>query len=225
MSANKKISLPEKIRSELCETKPEELASAITHGLGVLMSIAALVLMIMVSGSDPWKITSGAIFGTTLILLYLSSTLYHTMSSPRSKSFFQILDHAAIYLLIAGSYTPITLVTLRGLWGWSLFGIVWAMAIAGIMIKAFMKQNREHWISTVLYLVMGWLAVFVIGPLIKALPMPGLMMLVAGGLCYTFGVIFFVWNKLRFNHSLWHLFVLAGSTLHALVMILYVLQA
>lgn len=224
MSTDKTASRPEKIRSELCESKPEELASAITHGLGVLMSIAALVLMVIVSGNDPWKITSGAIFGTTLILLYLSSTLYHTMSSPRTKSFFQILDHAAIYLLIAGSYTPITLVTLRGAWGWSLFGIVWAMAIAGVMIKAFMKNNREHWVSTALYLVMGWMAVFVLGPLIKALPTPGLVMLVAGGLCYTFGVIFFVWAKLRFNHSLWHLFVLAGSTLHALMMIFYVLK-
>lgn len=223
MSEEKIATRSEKIRSELCESKGEELASAITHGLGVGLSVAALVIMVIV-GSDPWKITSGAIFGTTLILLYLSSTLYHTMSSPRTKSFFQILDHAAIYLLIAGTYTPITLVTLRGPKGWVLFGIVWAMAIAGVCIKGFMKNNREHWISTALYLVMGWLAVFVLGPLIKALPTPGLIMLVAGGLSYTFGVIFFVWRKLRFNHALWHLFVLSGSTLHALMMILYVLR-
>jgi len=213
-----------KIRSELCESGPEELANIITHALGVLLSVAALVIMVVVSGNDPWKITGGAIFGATLVLLYLSSTLYHTMSSPRSKSFFQVVDHAAIYLLIAGTYTPITLVTLRGVWGWSLFGVVWFMAIAGVMVKAFMKNNREHWISTVLYLVMGWLAVFAFGPLLKALPLPGIILLVAGGLCYSLGVIFFVWNKLRFNHAIWHLFVLSGSVCHALTVILYVLR-
>ncbi len=223
MAKEKAITHTEKIRSRLCETKAEELASAITHGLGVCLSIAALVLMVIV-GDDPWKITSGAIFGTTLITLYLSSTLYHSMSSQRTKSFFQILDHAAIYLLIAGSYTPITLVTLHGTKGWVLFGLVWGMAITGVLIKALMTTNREHWISTVLYLIMGWLAIFVIGPLIKALPTPGFIMLVAGGLCYTLGIIFFLWTKLRFNHALWHLFVLSGSTLHALMMILYVLR-
>ncbi|MBK1830850.1 hemolysin III family protein [Verrucomicrobiaceae bacterium R5-34] len=217
-------SIPEKIRSELCESGPEELASTITHGLGFLLSVAALVIMIVVSGDDPWKITGGAIFGSTLVLLYLSSTLYHTMVSPRSKSFFQVVDHAAIYLLIAGSYTPITLVTLRGAWGWSLFGIVWFMAIAGVMVKAFMKNNREHWLSTALYLIMGWLAVFAFGPLLKALPTPGIVLLVAGGLFYSLGVIFFVWNKLRFNHAIWHLFVLSGSICHALMVILYILR-
>ena len=188
------------------------------------MSIAALVIMVVISGSDPWKVTSGAIFGTSLILLYSSSTLYHLMSSPKTKSFFQILDHAAIYLLIAGTYTPITLVTLRGPAGWTLFGIVWFMATAGILIKALMKNNREHWLSTALYLLMGWLAAFVLGPLIRELPTAGIVMLVAGGLCYSFGVIFFVWSRLRFNHALWHLFVLAGSTLHALMIMLYVLR-
>lgn len=215
---------PQKLRSELCETRPEEMASSITHGIGALMSIAALVIMVVISGSDPWKVTSGAIFGTSLILLYSSSTLYHLMSSPKTKSFFQILDHAAIYLLIAGTYTPITLVTLRGPAGWTLFGIVWFMATAGILIKALMKNNREHWLSTALYLLMGWLAAFVLGPLIRELPTAGIVMLVAGGLCYSFGVIFFVWSRLRFNHALWHLFVLAGSTLHALMIMLYVLR-
>lgn len=218
------ISIPQKTRSELCESKPEELASAITHGLGVVLSIAALVVMILVSDSDPWKVTSGAIFGSSLIILYLSSTLYHTMISPRSKSFFQVVDHAAIYLLIAGTYTPITLVTLRGPWGWSLFGTIWFMAITGVMIKALMKNNREHWLSTALYLLMGWLAIIALGPLIKALPPTGLAMLVAGGVSYSLGVIFFIWTSLQFNHALWHVFVMAGSTLHALTIILYVLQ-
>jgi len=220
---NKEPIVSQKIRSELCETKSEELANIITHGLGALCSVAALVFMCVLSRGDPRQLTASAIFGSTLILLYLSSTLYHTVSSPRSKSFFQVLDHAAIYLLIAGTYTPITLITLRGPWGWSLFGVTWGMAITGVMIKAFMKNNREHWISTALYLVMGWLAIIAIGPLIKALPSPGLIMLVAGGLCYSFGVIFFAWTRLRFNHALWHLFVLAGSTLHALMVILYIL--
>ena len=211
-----------KVRSELCETKAEELASTITHGIGVLLSIAALVLLCVSSGGDPWKATAGAIFGTSLILLYLSSTLYHTMSSPRAKSFFQILDHSAIYLLIAGSYTPIALVTLRGPLGWTLFGITWGMAIMGILMKSLMKNNREHWISTALYLIMGWLALIAIGPIFRELPKPGLIMLVAGGLSYSFGVIFFVWTSLKYNHSLWHLFVLAGSILHALMVILYI---
>lgn len=214
---------PQKARSTLCESHAEEIASAITHGLGAALSVVGLVMMISVSAGDPWRITGGAIFGSTLVLLYLSSTLYHSFSGPRIKSFFQIPDHSAIYLLIAGSYTPLTLVTLRGPWGWSLLGVVWFMAITGVIIKSMMKNNREHWISTALYLVMGWLAVIAAAPLIKALPPGGLALLVAGGLCYTGGVVFFVWQKLKYNHAIWHLFVLAGSICHALAVILYVL--
>ncbi|MGB0774918.1 MAG: PAQR family membrane homeostasis protein TrhA [Akkermansiaceae bacterium] len=210
-------------RSPLCETRSEELASAITHGIGAALSVVGLVWMVVVSNSDPWKITAGAIFGSTLILLYLSSTLYHSFSGPRVKSFFQILDHSAIYLLIAGSYTPLTLVTLRGPWGWSLLGVVWFMAIGGVIVKSVMKNNREHWLSTALYLVMGWLAVIAAAPLVRSLPAGGLALLVAGGLCYSGGVVFFVRQKLRYNHAIWHLFVLAGSACHALAVILYVL--
>ncbi|MBT8036754.1 MAG: hemolysin III family protein [Verrucomicrobiae bacterium] len=215
---------PLKERSNLCESHAEELASMITHAVGMALSILALVIMLVVSGSDPWRITSGAIFGSSLVLLYLSSTLYHAFSGPRVKAFFQILDHSAIYLLIAGSYTPLALVTLRGPWGWSLFGVVWSMAIAGVTIKAMMKNNREHWISTAIYLAMGWLAVIAIRPLIEALPREGLHLIVAGGLCYTGGIAFFLWQRLKFNHAIWHIFVLAGSTLHALAIILYVLN-
>lgn len=213
-----------KDRSPLCESKGEELASMITHALGATLSVATLVWMIIVSQGDAWKITSAAIFGSSLFLLYMSSTLYHSFSGPRVKSVFQILDHSAIYLLIAGTYTPLTLVTLRGPWGWSLFGIVWAMAFGGILIKALMKNNREHWLSTALYIAMGWLAVFAIKPIINTLPPAGLALLVAGGLSYTGGVVFFVWQKLKFNHAIWHLFVIGGSACHALSVGLYILQ-
>jgi len=213
-----------KARSELCESHAEELASAITHGMGLALSIVALVMMIIVSDGDPWRVTGGVIFGSTLVLLYLSSTLYHSFSGPRTKPFFQVIDHSAIYLLIAGSYTPLSLITLRGPWGWSLLGVVWGMAIAGVVIKSVMKNNREHWISTALYIVMGWLAVIAAAPLIKSMPIGGLILLVAGGLCYTGGVAFFVWHKLKYNHSIWHLFVLAGSICHALAVIFYVLS-
>lgn len=211
-------------RSPLCESHPEEMASMLTHAAGVVVSIAALVIMLAVSGTDPWRLTSASIFGSTLILLYLSSTLYHTFTGPRVKSFFQILDHAAIYLLIAGSYTPLTLVTLRGPWGWSLFGVVWFMALAGVLTKALMKNNREHWISTAIYIIMGWLAVIAFGPLLRALPAGAITLIVAGGVCYTGGVAFFAWEKLKFNHAIWHLFVLAGSTCHILAVTLYILR-
>ena len=140
------------------------------------------------------------------------------------KSFFQILDHSAIYLLIAGTYTPLTLVSLRGPWGWSLFGIVWFMAIGGILTKALMKNNRDHWISTAIYIVMGWLAIIAIGPLVQAIPTEGLVLIIAGGVCYTGGVVFYAWKKLKFNHAVWHLFVLAGSICHVLAVTLYVLR-
>ena len=210
-------------RSPLCESRGEELASAITHGLGVAASIVGLVFMVVVA-DDAWKITSGALYGSTLILLFLSSTLYHSFSGEKVKNFFQIMDHSAIYLLIAGSYTPLTLVTLRGPWGWSLFGVVWFLAICGILTKALMKGDREHWSSTALYVIMGWLAVIVIKPLIDILPAPALWLIVSGGLSYTVGVIFFVWKSLKFSHAVWHLFVIGGSTCHVLAVTLYVLR-
>lgn len=213
-----------KSRSDLCETHAEEVAGAITHGVGLVLSIVGLVVMINISAGDPWRFAGGVVFGSTLVLLYLSSTLYHSFSGPQTKSVLQIIDHSAIYLLIAGTYTPISLVTLHGTWGWSLLGVVWAMAIGGVVIKSVMRKNREHWISTALYLLMGWLVVVALGPLIRAMPTGGLVLLVAGGLCYTGGVAFFAWQKLKYNHAIWHLFVLAGSICHALAVILYVLS-
>ncbi len=218
------ICAPNKTRSDLCESHAEEVAGAITHGVGLVLSVVGLIVMLKISAGDPLRVTGGAVFGSTLVILYLSSTLYHSFSGPRMKSVLQIIDHSAIYLLIAGTYTPISLVTLHGPWGWSLLGVVWVMAMGGVIIKSVMRNNREHWISTALYLLMGWLVVIAAGPLIRSMPMGGLVLLVAGGLFYTGGVAFFAWKNLRYNHAIWHLFVLAGSTCHALAVMLYVLS-
>ena len=181
-------------------------------------------MMLVVSDGDIIRIVSSVVFGTSLILLYLSSTLYHFFTSPRWKALFQALDHACIYLLIAGSYTPITLITLRGPWGWALFGIVWSMALAGILIKLLISGKKDHWISTALYLAMGWLVVIALEPLIKNISDTGMTLLVAGGLSYSLGIVFFVWRKLPFNHAIWHLFVLGGSICHVLAITLHVLS-
>jgi hemolysin III len=189
-----------------------------------VLAVAALVAMLANAGGEAFRSASAAVFGTTLVLLYLSSTLYHATTCPRLKPLLQALDHACIYLLIAGSYTPLSLVALRGPWGWSLFGIVWTMALGGVLLKTLGRGKRDSAWSTALYIAMGWLAVVALGPLIRALPPAGLAWLVAGGLCYTFGVIFFAWRKLRFNHAIWHLFVLAGSTCHVVATLGYILR-
>lgn len=211
-------------RSPLCQSHREELASAATHALGVILSIAALFGMILTVCDHTLEIVSASIFGGSLILLYGFSTLYHASSGIRSKSILQALDHACIYLLIAGSYTPVMLISLRGPWGWTLLCIVWAMALAGVIIKTVLPGRKDHWISTALYIVMGWLAVVAIGPLIRALPPAGVAWLVAGGLSYTFGVIFFAWRKLPYHHAIWHLFVLGGSACHVAAIWLYVFR-
>lgn len=173
---------------------------------------------------DAWSIVSGAIFGSSMILLYLSSTLYHSFSGPKIKELFQIFDHSAIYLLIAGTYTPLILVSVRTPLGWSIFGVIWFLAIGGILFKSIMRSNREHWASTALYVLMGWLIVLILPSVIRELPPAGFWLLVAGGLSYTFGVAFFVWQKLPYNHAIWHLFVLSGSICHALAVILFILH-
>ncbi len=217
------VAKPMPERSELCDSPREEVASAITHGLGAAAAVVGLIFAILVS-KDSWSVVSGSIFGASLVFLYLSSTLYHSFTSPWLKNLFQVVDHAGIYLLIAGSYTPLTLVALRGPLGWTIFGIVWVLAITGILTKAFMKTNREHWASTALYLIMGWLVIAIFPALARELSSGGLWLLISGGLSYTLGVIFFVWHKLPFNHAIWHLFVLGGSTCHALSFILFILQ-
>jgi len=193
----------------------EELANRLTHGVGALLSVAGLVFLTVYSAlhGDAWVITSTAVYGASLVILYTASTLYHTVTSDRWRRFFQKLDHAAIFLLIAGTYTPFTLGPLRGGWGWTLFGIVWGLAVIGVVLKLFFAGKADV-LSTVAYLVMGWLVVIAIKPLIAALPAGALWWLVAGGLCYSLGTIFYLWEKLPFNHAVWHVWVLGGSVCH-----------
>jgi len=202
----------------------EELWNSITHGVGALLSVAALVLLIVYASSygGAGHVVSAVIFGVTLILLYSASTLYHSFRKPRLKSVFKILDHSCIYLLIAGTYTPFLLVTLRGVVGWTMFAVIWVMAVSGVLFKMFFV-HRFKIISTLAYVFMGWIIIFAIKPLIDSLPTGGIVWLVAGGLAYTLGVIFYAWNKLPFNHAIWHLFVLAGSACHFVAVIFYVL--
>ncbi len=201
-----------------------EIANGITHGIGAGMSMAGLVVLVVLAAKTAgvWHIVSFAIYGTTLVLLYLASTLYHSLPHPRAKRIFRILDHSAIYLLIAGSYTPFTLVSVRGSWGFSIFGVVWGLAIAGVVFKAFFAGKWDL-ISTLVYILMGWLVVIAWSPVTAAIPTGGLWLLLLGGISYTAGTIFYAWERLPFNHAIWHLFVLGGSVLHYLAVLIYVL--
>jgi hemolysin III len=202
----------------------EEIWHAITHGLGLALSIAGLTIMVAFASMDGSIITvvSSAIFGTTLILLYGSSTLYHAITHHDIKQRFQQFDHASIYLLIAGSYTPITLVSLGGAWGWSIFAAVWTIAIIGICLT-FVYPRRFEKLSLLLYVIMGWIIIIAIKPLLESMESGGLWLLLAGGLSYTVGILFYVWEKLPFNHAIWHLFVLGGSILHFFMVLLYII--
>lgn len=202
----------------------DEIANSVTHGFGVVLSIAGLVLMIVYSSlnGNAWHVVSSSIFGSTMIFLYLASTLYHSSKTEKAKHFYKILDHSFIYILIAGTYTPFTLVTLNGALGWTLFGIIWGLAIAGVVFK-FYFVHRFKILSTAIYLLMGWLIIFAINPLLDHLPIGGVYWLIGGGLSYTFGVVFYVWHKLPFNHSIWHLFVLGGSVCHFFAVFFYVI--
>lgn len=193
----------------------DELWNALTHGLGTVLAIAALSVMVTFAAlrGTARHVVGAALFGAMLVLLYLMSTLYHALRPPRAKRVFRILDHAAIFLLIAGTYTPFCLATLRGPWGWTLFGLVWGLAVLGITLKATLF-HRVAWLSTAVYILMGWLIVIALGPLARALPGGGLAWLFAGGLCYTGGVLFYRWESLRHHHALWHLCVVAGSACH-----------
>ena len=193
----------------------EEIANSVTHGLGTLLSIAGLVYLILlaVERGDVWHIVSFSIFGATLILLYLASTLYHSFQKESLKRLFKKLDHSGIFLLIAGTYTPFMLVSLRGPWGWSLFGVIWGLAIAGIILKFFFI-GRFKKISLAIYIFMGWLCVIAGNEFLNNVSAGSLMLLLFGGLSYTAGTIFYVWKKLPYNHAIWHLFVLGGSIFH-----------
>lgn len=200
---------------ERSETPAEHLANALTHGAGFGLSIACLVLLVVFAAlrRGAWEVVSCAIYGATLVVLYLASTLYHSIQRPRVRRVLNIIDHAAIYLLIAGTYTPYLLVPLRGALGWSLFGVIWGLAVVGIVFQA-LFISRYKVFSTLTYLAMGWMVVATIVPLLKALPVMAVTWLAIGGACYTLGTVFYVWQRLKFAHAIWHLFVLAGSLCH-----------
>lgn len=204
----------------------EERANFLTHGLAALLSLTGLVLMVVFSAKygDAYHLVSCSIFGTTLILLYSASTLYHLSSGEMLKEIFRRLDHAMIYLLIAGTYTPFTLNNLRGPWGWSIFGTVWSIALAGLILE-FTLSRRLRWLPLSLYLGLGWLIVIAAKPLLTSLAPGGLLLLLSGGLLYSFGVVFYLWKSLRFQHAIWHLFVIGGSLCHFLSVFFYVIPA
>ncbi len=193
----------------------EEIVNSITHGVAALLSIAALVLLIVFSAvhGNPWYIVSFTIYGSTLVILYTISTLYHSFPNGVTKNVFEILDHSSIFLLIAGTYTPFTLVSLRGPLGWTIFGIVWGLAAVGIVFKVFFVK-RFVILSTLLYIVMGWMIVISMKNLMAVLPEISLIFLVVGGILYTVGTIFYIKRKIPYHHAIWHIFVLGGSAFH-----------
>ena len=201
-----------------------ERLNSSTHLMGTVLAVAGAAVLVVLAArlGDPWKIVSFSIYGASLILLYLTSTLYHALQCRRAKHVFEIMDHSAVYVLIAGTYTPFMLVTLRGAWGWSLFGIVWSLAVFGIVFKSF-HVKRFKAFSNMVYLAMGWLVVIAIQPMIKVLPLGAIAWLLAGGLLYSFGVLFYAYERLPFGHAVWHLFVLGGSLCHFFSVFFYVL--
>jgi hemolysin III len=201
----------------------EELANSITHGAALLASLAAFPVLVLTAAGrrDPWQLVGGVVFGITLVLLYVASTLYHALPVGGAKRVFRILDHSAIYLLIAGTYTPFTLGALRGPWGWSLLGTVWTLALLGILAKSTLGFRFPR-LSTVLYVAMGWLALIAIRPLVAHVSPAGLAWLFAGGICYTGGVAFYATDaRLRYGHAFWHVLVAAGSGCHVAAVLWY----
>jgi len=207
-------------------TLGEEVAHAVTHGLGAALAICALVLLAVRAAryGPAVHVVACATFGATLIFMYLASTIYHSVPPSAAKTALRTIDHVAIYLLIAGTYTPFTLITLHGAWGWSLFGVIWGLAVAGVVFKLFFTGRFEI-LSLAIYLAMGWCAVVALGQLLRTLETGGLWLLFAGGLCYTGGVAFYVWKRLKYGHAVWHGFVLAGSILHFFAVWIYVLPS
>ena len=193
----------------------EEFVNSLTHGAGLALSIAGFVVLLVLAAmrGSAWRIVSCAVYGSTLVCLYTASTLYHSTRSRRLKRVLKICDHSAIYLLIAGTYTPFLLVNLRGSWGWSLFAVIWGLAMAGILFKVWFVEHFPI-VSTAVYLLMGWLALVAVKPMFLSVPHSGLLWLLAGGVLYTVGVVFYSWKKVPYNHAIWHGFVIAGSTCH-----------
>lgn len=212
----------EHIKTKLYSLK-EEIANGVTHGLGAVASIVGLAVLVgyAAMNGDAQDVTAVAIFGASMILLYTSSTLYHSVPHDGARAVFKVLDHASIYILIAGSYTPFALISLRGDLGWEIFTIIWSLAAFGVIFKIFFTGKFDK-LSTVIYLAMGWLIVFYGKSVTEAVPSGGMWLLLAGGLSYTVGVVFYVWDKLPFNHAIWHLFVLGGTVCHFFAVLFYV---
>ena len=216
MSLKEKIQIPN-------YSLGEEITNAILHGIGALLAIAALVLCVVFSAihHNPYAVVSSCLYGSTLIILYTMSCLYHSLKVNNAKRVFRIIDHCSIFLLIAGTYTPLTLVSLNGPIGWTLFGIIWGVSILGIILNA-IDLNKYKVISMILYIMMGWAIIFTFPRLLKVIDMAGIYLLVAGGIVYTIGAIFYgVGKKIKYMHSVFHFFVLAGSILHFFAILLY----
>lgn len=204
----------------------EEIINGVTHAIGALLAIVGLCFLVVETAKQGGAVDSisCAVFGLSLIFLYSSSTLYHSVIQPRIKAVLRTFDHVGILLLIAGTYTPFTLITLRGTWGWWLFGIVWSLAAAGVIVELSPLQHKKI-VSIVLYVLMGWVMVVATKPLLAALEEGGLLLLLLGGLFYTGGIGFYLWRSLPYHHGIWHLFVLAGSVLHFCCVLFYVVPA
>ncbi|MBP5534184.1 MAG: hemolysin III family protein [Alphaproteobacteria bacterium] len=197
-------------------TGVEELLNSLVHGIGILLSIAGLVILVAIAAlrSDAWAVVSCAIFGCSLILMYSMSTIYHAIQNKNVKKYLKKCDHIAIYYLIAGSYTPFLLVLMRGALGWSLFGIIWGLALLGTILKLILPANGTKLWSVGLYLGMGWMVVIASGRLVEVISKTGLTFLILGGLFYTLGIVFYVWKSRKYTHAIWHSFVLLGSIMH-----------
>lgn len=204
----------------------EEIANALTHGLGATAALAGGAVLITLAAihGDRWQLIGAIVFGACLLLLYLASTLYHAIQHPVIKGRLKVLDHCAIYLLIAGTYTPFTLVGLRGPWGWGLFAAIWSLAVAGVVFKLFFTGRFKR-LSTLIYIAMGWLVIVAIKPLLAAIDAWTFGWLLAGGICYTLGTVFYHRPSLRYSHAIWHLFVIAGSVCHYVAVLAQVLPA
>lgn len=206
-------------------TLGEEIAHAITHGLGAGLAIAGLAVLMVAAatrGAGAWQTVPCAIYGAAMILMFTTSTLYHSFPWPRVKRVFRVLDHEMIFLMIAGSYTPFVLITLRGALGWTLFGVVWGIAAAGLVFQGFFT-GRFKGASTALYLVMGWIIAFALKPLLEQMSPAGIRWLVAGGLCYTLGAVVYLFKRVKYHHAIWHLAVLAGGACHYFAILWHVL--
>ena len=200
----------------------EEIANSISHGLGLVLALVAVPVLVLsaMRAGDVRFLIGVSVFGATMVLLYLASTLYHSVTHEAAKRVFRLFDHTAIFLLIAGSYTPFALGVLRGPWGWSMLAAVWTLAIVGITLKI-IARTRHSRISIVLYVLMGWLAVVATKPILELIPLPGILLILAGGIAYTGGLAFFAAHRIRYNHFIWHLFVIAGTTCHFFAVLWY----